>query len=451
MANKQKPQYAPFSPAYRKFFEESKTHRYNVLTGGYRAGKSVLNCFCFSYYLNNCTEKLHIIAGATISTAKVTLIDGNGYGLLSIWGNRAKLGKYENNEALYIQTDMGEKICIIVGHSKADSYKSIQGLSIGSALITELGLAYVDAEDSTKDWVEQILARIIASREPKLFADMNPTAPSSKIYDHLDKLSRSVNDKGYSDYNYMQVSLFDNNALTMEQKLAYASLYDPNSVEYKRNVLGESQAAEGIIYTYFNNNKEKCIIQEKDEFTFLKGHSGFVSIGIDYSLGGSSKTAFVSSWVLDNFRMIYVFADELLDTRDKTTQWIVDKFKEFLQKVQKRSHNAVRLVFADYAQKILTNSIRNATRQIAPNVQVLDCVKDKINNRIELKNSLMCQGKYFICSTATNVLDATEAAVWDSKHPDTRLDNGTYSVDTLDAEEYTWSKYIKKLMVMSNK
>jgi hypothetical protein len=280
---------------------------------------------------------------------------------------------------------------------------------------------------------------------------MNPVSPSAYIYTHLDRMSKAVREDGESDWNYKSVSLFDNNALTDQQKQAYASLFDPNSIEYKRNILGKREAEEGIIYTYFNNNKEKCKINEKDEYTFLKGHKGFVSIGIDYSLGGSSNTAFVASWILDDFRMIYVFADELLDTKDKTPQWVVDKFKEFLIKVQKRSNNAVRLIFADYAQKILTNSVRQSTRQIAPNVQVLDCVKDKINNRIELKNCLMCQGKYFICSTATNVLDATESAIWDNKHSDTRLDNGTYSVDTLDAEEYSWSKYIKKLMIMSNK
>jgi hypothetical protein len=445
------PQYKPFSDKYKDYFNKTLICRYNCLEGAYRASKTICNCFAWVAYLQRTREKLHIIASQTIGLAKLTIIDGNGYGLLNILGSRARIGKYEGNEALFVNTDNGEKICIICSHGKADSYRQIQGMSIGGIFAGELGLAYTDKEDETKDWVSVALSRLTASKDPFFISDMNPVSPSAYIYTHLDRMSKSVREDGESDWNYKSVSLFDNNALTDQQKQAYASLFDPNSIEYKRNILGKREAAEGIIYTYFNNNKEKCKVDEKDEYTFLKGHKGFVSIGIDYSLGGSSNTAFVASWILDDFRMIYVFADELLDTKDKTPQWVVDKFKEFLIKVQKRSNNAVRLIFADYAQKILTNSVRQSTRQIAPNVQVLDCVKDKINNRIELKNSLMCQGKYFICSSASNVLDATESAIWDNKHPDTRLDNGTYSVDTLDAEEYSWSKYIKKLMIMSNK
>lgn len=447
----QKAQIKPFSKKYRAFFEASKTHRYNIQSGGYRAGKSVLSCYAFSYYLNNTRERLHIIAGATISTAKITLLDGNGYGLLSIWGNRAKIGKYENNEALYIQTDMGEKICLIVGHSKADSYKSIQGLSIGGILITEMGLCYTDAEDDTKDWVSMALSRLTASLDPKFIADMNPVAPSAYIYTHLDRMSRAVNAFGKSDYNYMQVSLFDNSALTDEQKQAYASLFAPDSVEYKRNVLGESASAEGLIYTSFNLTPENYIICNKDWAGFLKGHKGFVNIGVDYSLGGKSKTTFVASYLLDNFKTIFVIKSVAHDTRDKTTEFVREKFKEFLIDVQNKTNKGVRFVYCDYAQKILTADLRTVTKQIAPNVLVCDCVKGTINERIELKNSLLAQGRYFISEEAVTVIDATKTAQWDRKHPDTRLDDGTSDIDTLDAEEYSWSKFIKRLLLNNNK
>lgn len=448
---RQKPKIKPFSEKYKQWFEATKTHRYNVLSGGFRAGKSTLMVMSFSAYLNRTPERIFLIAGATQATAKIILLDGNGYGLQYLWGNRLRMGKYENNEAVYIKTDMGEKICLIVGTSKSDSYKSIQGESIGGICCTELGLAYTDAEDDTKDWVSMALSRLTASTDPKFIADMNPVSPSSYIYSHLHRMSRAVKADGTSDYNYMQVSLFDNSALTDEQKMAYASLYAPDSVEYKRNVLGECTVAQGIIYIQFCNNMDKYIIHKDELQGFLRGKKGFISIGVDYSLGGKSKTTFVATYILDNFKTLFVYKSAAFDTADKDTEFVKNKFFEFFSQIKKETNGLCRFVFCDYAQKILTADLRAVAKKIQPTTAVLDCYKGKINERISTTNSLIAQNRLYVYEEAETVINSLQSAVWDSKKTDCRLDDGTYDVDTLDAFEYSFSKYIKRLLLNNNR
>ena len=42
-----------------------------------------------------------------------------------------------------------------------------------------------------------------------------------------------------------------------------------------------------------------------------------------------------------------------------------------------------------------------------------------------------------------NVIKSTATQLWDPQNPDRRLDNGTCDIDTADAEEYAWERFIK--------
>ena len=76
---------------------------------------------------------------------------------------------------------------------------------------------------------------------------------------------------------------------------------------------------------------------------------------------------------------------------------------------------------------------------------VLNAMKRPINDRIKLVNKLIAQGRFAWCKGAQTVADALCEAVWDARHPDERLDDGSTPIDDLDATEYSIEPYMNEL------
>lgn len=81
-------------------------------------------------------------------------------------------------------------------------------------------------------------------------------------------------------------------------------------------------------------------------------------------------------------------------------------------------------------------------------VKVVDCYKAPIKDRIDTLQMLMAQGRFHVMKNCTNVTASLSEQVWDSKieDEDVRLDDGTCDIDTADALEYSFSKFIKVLL-----
>ena len=78
--------------------------------------------------------------------------------------------------------------------------------------------------------------------------------------------------------------------------------------------------------------------------------------------------------------------------------------------------------------------------------QVKNALKMPINDRIKLTLLLMVQGRFFVSRKCPRLSDALASAVYDDKKPiDTRLDDGTSDIDSLDAMEYSIEPYYKQL------
>lgn len=91
---------------------------FNVAEGGKRAAKNVLAGLVFCTLLETHPDKIHLIAGVSISTAKLNILDCNGCGVLSYFEGRCRQGEYQNRDCLYVQTKTGEKIVLISGGGK---------------------------------------------------------------------------------------------------------------------------------------------------------------------------------------------------------------------------------------------------------------------------------------------------------------------------------------------
>ena len=173
---------------------------------------------------------------------------------------------------------------IFSGGKNADSYKRIRGNSYGMWIATEINL-HADS------FIREAFNRQLAARDRRVLWDLNPSPPAHPIYrDYLDQFegmeaAGSVR-PGY--YNYGHFTIFDNPSVSPERIAEITAQYDKTSVWYRRDILGERCAAEGLIYRSFADNPEAFMLDEINERD-LK----FVNIGVDFG-GNRSKTTFVA-------------------------------------------------------------------------------------------------------------------------------------------------------------
>ena len=446
----------PFSQKYVDYYINCFNNRINCLEGAYRAGKSVINIYSFAVYLENCFDKIHLVSGASVASARLNVADCNGFGLYYIFRGRCKSGKYEENDCLKIKTKTGEKIVIFVGGAESNSFKRIQGLSFGSWLSVELANLYIS--DDEKNFIDMALSRLIQSRDPKVWWDLNPVYPKHKVYTkYLDKYAEEQKLGSFiGGYNYMTCSLFDNAALSSEQVNSFLALYpDKNSMEYQRYILGNRAAAEGLIFKAFALNKDRWIVNDLSEF--LKGiKKQYISIGIDFG-GQGSNTTFVASLIFNNFSGILVIKSDLIDMSDgeSTVQVFNERLQKFILDVEAMKIAEIKYIFGDSADTVMVNEIKQVLKQLKKygKITVQGSQKHTIKKRIDTKKSMMARNKWFVYKEAKTVIDSTETQVYDNRegHEDERLDNGSIDIDTADAEEYSWSAWLAKFIANNSK
>lgn len=97
--------------------------------------------------------------------------------------------------------------------------------------------------------------------------------------------------------------------------------------------------------------------------------------------------------------------------------------------------------------QVLTYGLNKYLQQHNIPIKAQDCIKGKINDRIYLDNYLFAQHRHFILSKCKYLIQSYKTAVWSDKSPDTRLDDGSYDVDSLDSHEYSISPFFDKLMM----
>lgn len=433
-----------FSEKHKEYIRRCRECVYNVAEGAVRAGKTVDNVLAFCEELKHTPDKLHLATASTAPTAKLIIGDCNGFGIEHFFRGQCRWGKYKGNEALIIcgkYTNYKTKIVMFVGGGKADSYKKFRGTSIGMWIATEIDLHH-------EETIKEALTRQAAAKNRKIFWDLNPGSPFAMIYKkYIDEYARKyANGELLGGYNYAHFTIYDNINITDEQREAFISQYDPQTVEYRRKIKGERSVAEGLVFQQFADNPQRFTVEKK--YSSIK----FISIGVDFG-GNGSKTTFVASAILGNFQQLGVVADYKIQGGKRTidTDLICRELMTFYKYVKAEYPNVrIPYIFCDCAEQTLITSILFYFRRNQIPIEIKDSYKGTINNRIFALNSLMAQGRFFVYKDCNNVKDSLSSQVWDTKDPtkDVRLDDGTYDIDTADALEYSFSSFIKYFNVM---
>ena len=239
---------APFTRNQVDYFNRCFDSWFNVAEGGKRGGKNVLQTLCFCTMLEEHPNKLHLIAGVSQTTAKLNIMDCDGFGLLNFFEGRCKEGKYKDRSCLYVQTKTGEKIILVSGGAKDGDEKYIKGNTYGMAYITE-------ANECHQKFIKEVFDRTISSYDRKVFHDLNPKAPGHWYYEDIlafHEKKQAVNDQ-YG-YNYGHFTIADNLSIDSAKLRAVLNTYQKGTVWYDRDILGKRKIAEGLVYDFGEDN-----------------------------------------------------------------------------------------------------------------------------------------------------------------------------------------------------
>lgn len=424
-----------FGEKHCEYMRRAYRSTVNVAEGAVRAGKTVDNVFVFAALLENSPDKFHLATGSTLGNAKLNIGDCNGLGLEHIFRGRARWTRYRDNEALCVRTKCGERIVIFAGGKNSDSYKKIRGNSYGMWIATEINL-----HDGSI--IREAFNRQLAAHDRRVFWDLNPCAPNAPIYtEYLDKYEKMrQNGEVREDfYNYAHFTIFDNPVITEDRLVDITAQYDKSSVWYRRDILGQRCAAEGLIYRKFADSPDSFTVSPPDVRDIR-----FVNIGIDFG-GNRSKTTFVASAFLGNGSIIVIRDHAVSGGKGEIdAERINRECLGFISNLRGDYPNVyIKYIFADSEAQYLINGLRKYLSAAGETVVVLDAAKRRIGDRIAFVNHLMSEGKFGITKSCVRLRDGLCGAVWDSSSAeDKRLDDFTSDIDILDAMEYSIERYM---------
>ena len=413
---------------------------------GKRGGKNVLNALAFCIQLENHPNKLHLVAGVSIASVKLNIIDCDGYGIMNYFIGRCREGKYKNKDCLYVKCSDGqEKILLISGGAKDGDEKYIKGNTYGMAYVTE-------ANECHPKFLKEVMDRTISSSNRKIFHDLNPKPPSHWYYTDILEFheQQQKENKNYG-YNYEHFNIFDNMSITDEQLKIVLATYDKSSIWYKRDILGIRMANAGILFDLIANNKERYLTKDKI--------GGMITTGVDFGKNGS-KHAFCSQIISRSYRNIEVIRSDEVDCTNQDDvidndgigvklKQLRDGFIKHIKYVLSH-YGKIDYIFADSAEPSLIDFLQKSLENEGIHIPVKPSIKIPIEDRIHLIGVLLMQDRLKFMDGETNeIIKALQEATQDDKEEiDRWLDDGTSDIDILDAFNYGIENWARELMLL---
>jgi PBSX family phage terminase large subunit len=416
---------APFTQNQVDYLHRTMTSWYNVAEGGKRGGKNVLQVLAFCMALQNHPNKLHLIAGVSQTTAKLNIVDCDGFGLMNFFDGKCRQGKYNDRSALFVQTKTGEKIILVSGGAKDGDEKYIKGNTYGMAYVTE-------ANECHPNFIQEVFDRTLSSADRKIFHDLNPKAESHWYYtDVLDfHQEKQRRDRNYG-YNYGHFTIADNLSIDDEKLRNTLKTYQKGTVWYERDILGRRKAAQGIIFPNFASDQTPYIIKQED----LPKRFRSIECGFDIGGNGSAYAMTCTGQGYDGIQ--YKLKAEKRQA-DKMSMDDVEGFvTEFCDYVEKKYDVRIDSINCDHIDVII-NTINDNTKYSAGK-----CYKPPLQDRVFLYSKLFKTQKVkFVEGECDDLIYELCELVFDPKSEEAvYLDDGSYQIDCWDSNIYSESGY----------
>ena len=210
-----------------------------------RSGKTTAAIARFTDHLLISRDTSHMITAYSAEQAYRLVIDGDGFGLLHNFAGYVKPSHDDEGAHLLItlpKSRYGEKNIKKVywkGGGKADSHKSITGMSLGSVFFCEINLLHLTM-------IRECLRRTYAAKDRWHIADCNPPAPQDPVIKEVLNIENC---------RFVHWTCKDNPILTEERLAEIEAACKKSPFLWKRDWLGERCIPQGVIYWMFDTNK----------------------------------------------------------------------------------------------------------------------------------------------------------------------------------------------------
>lgn len=369
---------------------------FSLLSGSIRSGKSYIAVLAFFIYTQaKGTARVNVIVGRNLRIMEIELLDtletmAKAYGATYIYMRTR--GMVEINGVKYI---------IIAAHDE-QSFKRVQSLTAGSALVDEIQLL-------PESFINQLIARTSFS-DSKILATCNPEGRKHWLKEKFideDKVAYLEN-----------FTLEDNPTLPEEVKDRYRGMF--TGIFYDRNILGKWVQAEGVIYKDYDLTSKPI-----DKNMIL-----YEDIGIDYgikSITAYQKLTYIRGGVC-------VVTDTYCydgSTTIKTDSQLADDLIAFI------GNSKVKNVYVDPSASSYIAELRYRNTKftvIEASNKVLPGIKTVLNG--------FGSGKLIILKNKNNqyLLDELTSYAWEEKDEDIPIKRDDHHCDALRYAYYTRNK-----------
>lgn len=382
-----------------------------IADGAIRSGKTIA-CICsfLMWSLDVFSGQNFILAGKTIGSLKKNVI-GPLLQILAAWGFQYHYVRSGEN---YIE--IGTNTYYLYDANNESSQDRLQGLTAAGAYADEAALF-------PRNFIEQMIGRCSVDGA-RVYMNCNPAAPSHYLNEEYIQQAKE------KQIYHLHFTMDDNLSLSPKIKARYRRMF--TGVFFKRFILGEWAATDGLVYQQFADEKERYLIDIPPDIMYAV-------IGLDFG-GSKSAHAMTLTGFTSGFKQV-ILLDEYYHNNLKSgrlsPKQLEEAFIDFVRRA--KSKYKVYEAYCDSAEQTLIEGLTVATIRAQLGIEVRNAIKGPMNDRIAFYNSLMAQDRFKIMRHCTAHIKALEEAVYDDSKPtkDVRLDNGTTDIDSLDSLEYS--------------
>ena len=267
---------------------------------------------------------------------------------------------------------------LLFGGRDESSAALIQGSTLAGVLLDETVLM-------PRSFVEQAIARCSVPGS-RLWFNCNPENPGHWFYREWilkAKARRAL---------YLHFTMEDNPALSPRIRARYRNAY--SGVFYRRFVLGEWTAAQGLVYDFFDRERDAADVPE--------GSFEEWRISVDY---GTANPASFGLWGKKN-AVWYRVAEYYYDSRKAGRQRTDEEYAEAMERLA--GERTIRRVIVDPSAASFIEVLRRRGFQVVR-------ANNDVADGIRVTSDLLKKRRIVICRTCGDCLREMELYCWDER------------------------------------
>lgn len=437
-----------------------------VFEGTIRSSKSVIATLIFLLKCYTSTDTTHLIACKDYDTINNNILECNGFGVKSLYGDRFKL-KRNQIGGFFLEFTNKEGYTariLLCGYDNRNSWRKILGSSLGCIFIDEVNIA-------DKQFVEECFARQGNCENPFMIWTLNGDDPSHWVYqDYINhcipkcdippQIAKDMK-ADHPNWYYFHFSFSDNPSMTQEKIDRLMAIYPINSYYYNIKILGIRGKAEGTIFANYLNDDyidDRVGIRYNGD-TIITDQYGTIqtdfvkySIGLDLGNGENKKGTVIT---ITGFTRGYDYVVPIQYKQCESTEVnaLINEISEFVYNFYTSIPNKSLIdgIWVDGygAIELLMLTLRNKVRELGMNIAVdlVDKFGQDKGRKARLDLMLMLIGSHRIKfrSGCRQIIRELSKLVYNEKDG-LPLDENQEEMDFYDSLCYSMSTSMLKLI-----